>query len=620
MNWKRGMTLGGIGLMALFAGKVGAVTVERVEPANWWTRMPQAEVQVLLYGEALGGLEARVTHPGLRVSRTVRVENPAYLFVYLEGLDTAEAGALEISLWDQDEEVARVPFALWERRPGSAEREGFGPRDTIYLVMPDRFANGDPGNDFIQGMGDRPNREDPYGRHGGDLAGIEARLPYIASLGMTAIWLNPVLENKMPQASYHGYATTDFYRVDPRYGSNASYRAFVAEAHRHGIKVIMDMIPNHVGSEHWFVKDAPAPDWINFGGRYVNTIHRRTTVQDIHAAERDRRDHADGWFVETMPDLNQRNPLLADYLIQNAIWWVEYADLDGIRVDTYPYPDAGFMADWSCALMSTYPRLNIVGEEWALNPAIPAYWQRGKANHDGYRSCLPSLMDFPLQDAMVQALRREGFAYESPWVPLYERVALDFLYPDPWNLVTLLDNHDMDRFLTQVEGDEARFRLGLVFLATMRGIPQLYYGTELGMDNAMARGSHGAVRSDYPGGWPGDPVNAFTGEGLSPQAARLQAFVRDLFTWRREAAVIHHGRLTHYAPLGEVYVYFRYTAEAAVMVALNLGEAEVPLDLERYAERLDGYTEAMEVLSGERQALSKGITVPARGYRVLELR
>lgn len=619
MNTKQRLLIGSIWFLGMGVS-LGAVMVERVEPANWWTQMPQAEVQVLLYGEALGGLEAEVSYPGVRLSRSVRVENPAYLFVYLEILSEAPAGTMEILLMEQGTEVARVPFELWERRPGSAEREGFGPQDTIYLVMPDRFANGDPANDAVAGMGDAPDRSDPYGRHGGDLAGIEAHLPYIASLGMTALWLNPVLENRMPESSYHGYATTDYYRVDPRYGSNESYRAFVAEAHRHGIKVIKDMIPNHVGSEHWFVKDPPTADWINFGGRYVNTIHRRTTVQDIHAAERDRRDHADGWFVETMPDLNQRNPLLADYLIQNAIWWVEFADLDGIRVDTYPYPDAAFMADWSCALMATYPRLNIVGEEWALNPAIPAYWQRGKMTHDGYRSCLPSLMDFPVQDALVQSLRRQGFSHESPWVPLYERVAMDFLYPDPWNLVTLLDNHDMDRFLTQVDGDDALFCLGLVFLATTRGLPQLYYGTELGMDNATARGSHGAVRPDYPGGWHGDAVNAFTGEGLSPQAARLQAFVRALFTWRREATVVHHGKLTHFAPRDDVYVYFRYTADAAVLVALNLGEAEVPLDLERYAERLDGYTRAVEVLSGERLRLSDGITVPGRGYRLLELR
>lgn len=593
--------------------------VERVEPSNWWVGMERSEIQVLLYGEALGHLEARVASEGVRVLRTVRVENDAYLFVYLGIEEAAASGPVEISLWEGEKQVVSVPFRLEERAEGSAEREGFDASDVIYLIMPDRFANGDSGNDEVSGMGDAPDRSDPYGRHGGDLAGLTANLPYVASLGMTTIWLNPVLENKMPESSYHGYATTDFYRVDPRYGSTAEYREFVRAAHREGLKVIKDIIPNHCGSGHWFVKDPPTSDWLNFGGKYVNTIHRRTTVQDIHASERDRRDHADGWFVASMPDLNQRNPLMADYLIQNAIWWVEYADLDGIRVDTYPYPDRDFMADWSCALMAEYPNLNIVGEEWAVDVAIPSYWQRGKDNHDGYISCLPSLMDFPLQSALVRSLKREGHSYESPWVPVYEALAMDFLYSDPWNLVTLLDNHDMDRFLAQVSGDEALFRLGLIFLATTRGIPQVYYGTEIGMENMDTPGSHGAVREEFPGGWADGTVNAFTGEGLSAKAAGLQAFVRKLFTWRRSAEAVHKGRLMHFAPLDDAYVYFRYTNTATVLVALNSGHEAIALDLERYSERLEGYEEGLNILDGERYRLSNGLTVPARGALVLEL-
>lgn len=599
---------------------VFASLVERVEPSNWWVGMEWSELQVLLYGDSIGHLEARVESEAVRVQRLVRVENEAYLFVYLKIADEAKAGAVEIGLWEGEKKVASVPFRLDERLEGSAERKGFDSGDAIYLIMPDRFANGDSGNDLVEGMGDAPDRSDAYGRHGGDLAGLTAHLPYIASLGMTAIWLNPVLENKMPESSYHGYATTDFYRVDSRYGSNSDYREFVDAAHREGLKVIKDIIPNHCGSGHWFVQDPPMSDWLNFGGEYVNTIHRRTTVQDIHASERDRRDHADGWFVASMPDLNQRNPLMADYLIQNAIWWVEFAGLDGIRVDTYPYPDRDFMADWSCALMREYPNLNIVGEEWAVDAAIPSYWQRGKNNHDGYISCLPSLMDFPLQSALVRSLKREGHAYESPWVPVYETLAMDFLYPDPWNLVTLLDNHDMDRFLAQVSEDEALFRLGLIFLATTRGIPQVYYGTEIGMENSEAPGSHGAVREEFPGGWPGSDVNAFTGEGLTSKAAELQAFVRKLFTWRRGAEVVHNGRLMHFAPLDEVYVYFRYTEKGAVLVALNLGAEGIPLDLERYSERLEGYHKGLNVLDGQQYTLADGLTVPGRGALVLELK
>jgi glycosidase len=596
-----------------------AVEVERVEPANWWLGMERSEVQVLLYGDSLGYLRARLDAPGVTLLRTVSVENPAYLFVYLRIETGAQSGPFNIELLDGDRVVTRVPFELWERRAGSAERSGFGPEDAIYLLMPDRFANGDPTNDSMPGMGDAPDRNDPYGRHGGDLAGLKAQLPYIASMGMTAIWLNPILENKMPESSYHGYATTDFYGVDPRYGSNEMYRELVTEAHAQGLKIIMDMIPNHVGSEHWFVKDPPCMDWINYGGEYVNTIHRRTTVQDMHASERDRRAHADGWFVASMPDLNQRNPLMADYLIQNAIWWVEYADLDGIRVDTYPYPDRDFMADWSCALMTEYPNLNIVGEEWALNPSIPAYWQRGKLNPDGYRSCLPSLMDFPVQNALVTSLTRGGFEYESPWVPLYEAIAMDFLYPDPWNLVTLADNHDMDRFMTQVGGDEDLFRLGMVFLATIRGIPQVYYGTELGMNNDTALGSHGAVREEFPGGWEGDKKNAFTGQNLSTETRQLQEFMRHLFTWRKRATAIHSGKLMHFAPVDDLYVYFRYTSKEAVLVALNLGEETEELDMERYEERLRGFRHGSPVFAEGRFVLSEGITVPPRGFVIIEL-
>ena len=363
-------------------------------------------------------------------------------------------------------------------------------------------------------------------------------------MGFTAIWLNPVLENDMPDYSYHGYAATDFYKVDQRFGSNEEYRALIAKAKDKGIKIIMDMILNHCGSEHWFVKDMPTDDWVNFGGEYVNTSHRRNTVQDIHASEYDKRMFSDGWFVKTMPDLNQRNPLLATYLIQNTIWWIEYSGLSGIRMDTYPYPDKDFMTDWTCAIRAEYPNFNTVGEEWVNNPAIVSYWQEGKDNHDDYTSCLPSLMDFPIQYALAQALVQEEKQYGSGLIELYKMLSQDFLYADPYSLVVFPDNHDMDRFFTQVNEDLDLFKMGIAYILTLRGTPQLYYGTEILMDNEGAPGDHGIIRTDFPGGWKGDEVNGFTGKGLSEQQKEAKAYIKKLLNWRKTNAS-HPPRQAH---------------------------------------------------------------------------
>jgi neopullulanase len=592
--------------------------LRRVEPPHWWVGMRSPELELLVHGRDLRGLVARVDDPRVRLVRTVQVENPNYLFLTLEIAADAAPGPLSLRFERDGREVLRHEYALQAREPGAAERRGFDRSDVLYLITPDRFVNGDPGNDTVEGMGDPPDRDDPYGRHGGDIAGIARSLDYLEDMGFTALWLNPVVENAMPTGSYHGYAATDFYRVDPRFGSNAEYRELVSEARRRGIDVIMDMIVNHCGSEHWFFKDPPTSDWINFGGDYVNTSHRRTTNQDPHASEADKRHFADGWFVETMPDLNQRNPLLATYLIQNTLWWIEEAGLAGIRMDTYPYPDKHFMTAWTCAVMREYPHFNIVGEEWSLEPAVVSYWQRGKSNRDGYVSCLPSVMDFPVQDALARALTHEE-GFNDGWPELYETLALDFLYPVPEELVTFPDNHDMDRFFTQVGEDLDLFKLGLVFVLTTRGVPQLYYGTEVLMENSAAPGSHGVIRTDFPGGWAGDPVNAFTGEGLTPAQRETQAWLRGLLRWRRDQGIVHEGRLMHFAPEDGVYVYFRYDDRGTVMVALNKNPEPTELALARFAERLGGYTRGLEVLGGETHALGASLLLPARGALILEL-
>lgn len=594
--------------------------IERIAPPNWWTGMVDPVVQITLYGEKLARLQPQYDYPGVETSLVHSVENPNYLFIYLEISEDAQAGTMKVSLLDEDNnEAGSFDFELREREKGSAGRKGFGPEDVMYLITPDRFANGDPSNDNIKGMKEKADRGNLGGRHGGDLEGISNMLDYIAGMGFTAIWLNPVVENDMPAYSYHGYAATDFYKVDKRFGTNEQYRELCSSAREKGIKVIMDMIMNHCGSEHWFVLDPPTTDWINFGGEYVNTSHRRNTVQDIHASEYDKKHFSDGWFVSTMPDMNQRNPLMADYLITNTIWWIEFAGLDGIRMDTYPYPDKEFMTDWTCRVMQEYPDFNIVGEEWVTNPAIVSYWQAGKQNHDGYVSCLPSLMDFPIQHALAEALNGEERQYGSGLIRLYETLALDFLYPDPYNLVTFPDNHDMARFYTQVNEDNELFKMGLAYIATMRGIPQFYYGTEILMNSRENPGDHGLIRSDFPGGWKGDTVNAVNGQGLSPEQKEAQFFMQKLLNWRKSSAAVHSGKLMQFAPEDGIYVFFRYTGKDKVMVVMNKNAQGKSLDLERFAEMLDTHSSASDVMTGESFSLEKKLSIPAKTAMILEI-
>ncbi len=594
--------------------------VERAEPLHWWVGMHNPELQVLLYGESLTGLHAKVDHEGIRVTQSISVANPDYLFVYLHIDPSAEPGMIDIELHDASGLRHTQPFDLRAREPGAADRKGFDTSDVLYLITPDRFVNGDPSNDEVEGMLEGLNRAEGYGRHGGDIQGMINSLDYLADLGVTAIWINPVLENDQPQWSYHGYATTDFYRVDTRFGSNAQYRELSDEAAKRGIGLVMDMILNHSGSEHWFVKNPPDQKWINFDNTYVRTSHLRTTNQDTNASDYDRKHFADGWFVEAMPDLNQRHPLMADYLIQNSIWWVEEANLAGIRMDTYPYPDKHFMADWTRAVMAEYPDFNMVGEEWSLSPAIVSYWQRGKVNHDGYTSEMPTMMDFPLNHAVKEALNAPEETWAEGFIRLYEAVAHDFLYAAPEDLVIFPDNHDMDRFFTQVNEDYGLFQLGMVFNLTMRGVPQIYYGTEILMHNRGFPGDHGVIRTDFPGGWEGDEVNAFTGEGLTDQQKDAQAFTRKLLNWRKTATAIHDGKLMHFAPDGGTYAYFRYTDEDMVMVVLNKRDEPAVLSTDRFAEILPDGAEGTDALTGKRQDLSTEVVVPARGAVILDIK
>ncbi|HOW26062.1 MAG TPA: glycoside hydrolase family 13 protein [Bacteroidales bacterium] len=592
-------------------------TIDRVEPPCWWVGMKNPTLQLMIHGEKISELQPVIGYTGVQVHRITCTTNPNYLFLTLVITQEAVAGSFTIDFQKGGVTLMTHPYALLEREPGSALRQGFDPSDVIYLITPDRFANGDPGNDTMDGYPDKTDRTDKDGRHGGDLNGIIDHLDYMADMGFTALWLNPVLENNMPRTSYHGYAITDFYRVDPRLGTNELYRQLGRQADEKGIKLIMDMVANHCGSEHWWMKDLPSADWIHGGGQFIPTNHRRTTVQDPHVSPSDRQNFPDGWFVEVMPDMNQQNPLLAEYLIQNSVWWIEYAHLRGIRQDTYSYPDKEFMSRWSCRIMEEYPGFSIVGEEWSENPAIVSYWQKGKENRDGYPSCLGSLMDFPLQATLVRGLNEDDAIYSDGLIKMYEMLANDFQYADPDHLVIFPDNHDMSRFFTQVSEDIDLFKMGLAYILTMRGIPQIYYGTEILMANPGTT-DHGVIRSDFPGGWSDDMVNGFNGAGLTSEQAEVQLLMKKLLNWRKETGCVHSGKIVHYAPQNAVYVYFRYDATGKVMVVLNKNMTDVHLSAQRFREMTGDAVSARDVLTGVIHSLDH-LVIPARSAMILEL-
>ncbi len=575
--------------------------------------MAHNEIEVMIYGENVAELRPVIPSEDVTLRKVIQVENPNYLFLQIKINKQAKAGAFDIDFYKRKRKFITKKYELRERTRAIT---GFDASDAIYLITPDRFANGDPANDDIPTMKERPNRNFKGGRHGGDIQGIRDNLDYIKDMGFTAIWLNPVLENDMIEYSYHGYSTTDYYKVDPRFGTNEAYQQLADEARTKGIKLIMDMIVNHCGLYHWWMEDLPSEDWINQWDEYTQTNHKKTLIQDPYAAESDYKAFIDGWFVPTMPDLNQRNEQMANYLIQNSIWWVEYLGLSGIRMDTYPYPGATYMAQWTEAMMRQYPNLNIVGEEWFNAPTIVSFWQRGKQNPNGYTSELKSVMDFPVNIQLIEALNSEE-AWFTGWIQVYEMIAQDFLYPDPMNLVTFPDNHDMQRIFSQLNEDYGRWKQAIAFTLTMRGIPQMYYGTEILMTSTP---DHGIVRTDFPGGWEGDKVNAFTGEGLTDIQKEAQAFVSQLLRWRKTTDAIHTGKLTHYVPQNGVYVYFRYTNDEKVMVILNKNKTKTTLDMKRFEEMAGEYSTGKDVISGKIFSLDDDIELPMNDVLVLELK
>ena len=599
-----------------------AQTIERVEPAFWWTGMAHHDLQILVYGDGIGRTRATLAAtPGVTLDRAVQVDSPNYLFLDLTIHDEAEAGTLAFTFAGPDGTTTLdYDLRARTRAPGSYA-QGFSSQDVIYLMMPDRFANGDTGNDAIAGMLEGVDRGNPDARQGGDFAGVRQNLDYIADLGMTAIWFTPVFENDMtPEyGAYHGYAATDLYRVDRRFGTNDEFAALVDAVHDRGLKVIMDMIHNHIGDRHWWMADLPTPGWVHSLEQYGTTSYRVTTAIDPYASQADRDRMEKGWFVTEMPDLDQTNELLARYLIQNTVWWIEESGIDGIRMDTYPYPNKDYMARWAAHVLAEYPDFNIVGEAWMQRTAHTAYWQRGfRAAPDGYASPLPSVTDFPLQSAIYDAMMKET-DWTGGLYALYFTLAQDFLYPEPRRLVAFLDNHDLPRIFSLFDQDEARLRMAYALLMTLPRTPQVYYGTEFAMANGVQTGSDGYKRSTMPGGWPGDDRSVFDPADRTDLEARTHDYVRTLTRWRGTSAPIHSGQTTQFLPENEVSVFVRWTDTEAVMTVVNVADEARTLALARFAERLDGYTAATDVVTGETVRLGAELDVPARTAMVLEL-
>ncbi len=584
----------------------------KIEPASWWRGMELDTVEFMVYGKDISELTA--VGKELMVIASTALESPNYLFVEVVIADDTRIGTHKLLFKDQKgRQKGTLAIEVLEREEGSAKRKGFSSADFIYLITPDRFRNGDPSNDQVKGMFEVPNREFIGGRHGGDLAGIIESLDYFEKMGISSLWLNPVLENNMETYSYHGYAMTDLYNVDPRYGTNEQYKELVEKAKEKGIGIIMDQVANHIGSLHPWMSDLPSEDWVNQWPEFTQTNHMKVSRFDPHGAEVDRKQFTDGWFVETMPDLNQRNEKLARYLIQNSIWWVEYLGLHGIRMDTWPYPDKQFLADWTMAILDEYPNFNIVGEEWVSDPSLISYWQAGTAKMDDYTTYLPSIMDFPLQSAVVDGLMGEA-SWRSSMTKIYESLANDYMFGDLNNIMIFPDNHDMSRIYTRLDEDFDKWKMAMTLFFTTRGTLQFYYGTEILMNNPGTE-DHGVIRSDFPGGWEGDAVNAFTGEGLTAQQKEAQDYIRTLAHLRRQSCALNMGEMLHYIPLGEVYVYFKSFGDEHKMIVLNRNDAEVELGLERFQQGLEGFAQMNNVWTGKVEEIGTTLTLaPMESY------
>lgn len=604
--------------------------VGRVEPLSWWTGM-KTPLQLMVCGDGISRYDVRIEGgKGVKAGTVHKADSPDYLFVDVEISPDAVPGTYYI-VFDDGTDKFKYSYEIAARSEGSAERGSFSTADMVYLIMPDRFANGDPSNDATDDTAEKPDRDGFFGRHGGDIQGIIDHLDYISDLGATAVWCTPLLLDDEPEGSYHGYACADYYRIDPRFGSNGLYREFVGKAHEKGLKVIMDIVTNHCGTAHWWMKNLPFEDWVHVFPEYTGTNICFSTNMDPNASKYDLNLQESGWFVPSMPDMNLDNPFVLQYFKQWAVWWIEYAGLDGFRVDTYPYNEKKPMSEWCAAVLEEYPGFNIVGECWTSSIPQLAYWQGGNANRDGFDSNLPSIMDFPLQEAICKGLPTDSQAWGEGMVRVYDCLSHDFVYHDLSRMMIFVGNHDMDRIGDVLRHNADRQKIAIAMMATMRGIPQMFYGDEMMFVSKDRSQGHGGLRVDFPGGWAGDKVNLFTAGGRAraavntdgkpvPEgfAADMHDYTRTLFQWRKGKKVIHDGRTMHFLTRDNTYAYFRYDDTDAVFVFINNSRGKKHIPWSHYAEIADGLHDGRNVLTGESAEVSDSTVVGPRQVLVVE--
>ncbi len=602
---------------ASVADAAGEVT--RVEPLSWWTGM-NTPLQLLIGGENISEYTLSIEGgKGVSVKAIHDADNPNFIFADVEIADNATPGTYYLVFTHGDKQF-KYAYNIEQRREGSAERTSFTTADVIYLLMPDRFANGDPSNDSTECTTEKAARDEFFGRHGGDLQGMIDHLDYIASLGATTIWPTPLLLDNEPRETYHGYACADYYHIDPRFGSNELYREFVAKAHEKDLKVIMDVVTNHCGVAHWWMTDMPFEDWVHVFPEYTGTNVCFSTNMDPNASNYDLNLQESGWFVPSMPDMNLNNPFVLQYFKQWAVWWIEYANLDGFRVDTYPYNEKEPMSEWCASVRAEYPSINIVGECWTSSIPQLAYWQGDNANRDGFNSNLPAVMDFPLQEAICHALSCDNPGWGQGMTRVYDCLSHDFVYHDLSNMMIFAGNHDMNRIGDTIGKNPKRAKLAMTLMATMRGIPQIFYGDEMMFCSKDLSQGHGGLRVDFPGGWQEDKVNLFSSEGRTGLHKELFDYSQRLLQWRKGKEVIHNGQTMHFMTRDNTYAYFRYNDEEAVFVYINNSGETKRIPWSNYAEIAASLHDGVDVLTGEPTTVSDATEVGAHEALVVEFK
>ena len=625
MDYKKALRLCAFARFILLYALLSITTIsfaqiDKVEPPFWYAGMHNPELQIMFYGKNIAQNDVAVSN-SIIIKNIQKTENPNYIFVTIDTKNVAPQDIV-FSFFKNKKVSFTQKYSLKQRRPNSALRKSYDASDVIYLIMSDRFANGNPNNDSDASVTEKGDRNNPGGRHGGDIEGMINHLDYIKELGATALWPTPLCEDNDQRFSYHTYGQSDVYKIDPRFGTNEEYLKLSAELHKRDMKLIMDYVTNHWGAEHWMMKDLPTYDWLHQFPGYAQTNYRMTTQFDTNASDIDSKMCMDGWFVKSMPDLNQSNPLMLTYLIQNAIWWIEYADLDGFRVDTFSYNDKEGISKWTKSITDEYPYFNIVGEVWMQNQAHMAYWQKDSkiGAIENFNSNLPSVMDFTLLNALTTVLNEDKAAWNKGMINVYENFTNDFLYPNINNIMTFVENHDTNRFNTVYKNDLKKYQIAMTLLATVRGIPQLYYGSEIGMDGDKDKKGDADIRKDFPGGWAGDTNNAFLKSGRTVEQNNYFDFTSKLFQWRKTNEAVHFGKMKHYIPENNVYVYFRYTDSKSVMVVINNNVESQTIKTNRFQESLQNYTTGKDVLTDKSIDLKNDITIEGKSVLVVELK